>query len=30
MRREGFAIDTTSRAAVRRAAEDLAEEWSTL
>lgn len=28
MRREGFAIDTTSRAAVRRAAEDLAREWS--
>lgn len=29
MRREGFAIDTTSRAAVRRAAEDLNSEWST-
>ena len=28
MRREGFAIDTTSRAAVRRAAEDLHAEWS--
>jgi len=28
MRREGFAIDTTSRAAVRRAAEDLHTEWS--
>lgn len=30
MRREGFAIDTTSRDAVRRAAEALAEEWLTL
>lgn len=30
MRREGFAIDTSSRAAVRRAAEDLASEWSPL
>lgn len=28
MRREGFAVDTTSRAAVRRAAEDLAGEWA--
>ena len=28
MRREGFGIDTTSRAAVRRAAEDLHAEWS--
>jgi UDP-glucose 4-epimerase len=28
MRREGFTIDTTSRAAVRRAAEDLAKEWA--
>jgi UDP-glucose 4-epimerase len=28
MRREGFAIDTTSRAAVRRAAEDLVKELS--
>ena len=27
MRREGFAIDTTSRQAVRRAAADLAREW---
>ena len=27
MRREGFSIDTTSRQAVRRAAEDLALEW---
>ncbi len=28
MRREGFAIDTSSRAAVRRAAEDLSVEWA--
>lgn len=28
MRREGFAIDTSSRQAVRRAAEDLHAEWS--
>lgn len=28
MRREGFAVDTTSRAAVRRAADDLAREWA--
>lgn len=28
MRREGFAIDTSSRQAVRRAAEDLKAEWS--
>jgi hypothetical protein len=27
MQREGFAIATTSRQAVRRAAEDLALEW---
>jgi UDP-glucose 4-epimerase len=30
MRREGFAIDTSSRQAVRQAAEDLAREWATL
>jgi UDP-glucose 4-epimerase len=28
MQREGFAISTTSRGAVRRAAEDLAREWT--
>lgn len=28
MRREGFAVHTTSRQAVRRAAEDLAREWT--
>lgn len=28
MRRAGFSIETTSRAAVRRAAEDLAREWA--
>ena len=28
MQREGFSIETTSRQAVRRAAEDLALEWT--
>lgn len=30
MSREGFAVETSSRQAVRQAAEDLAKEWATL